>query len=134
MSAQQDKHIPAARRQVDIALPEVVGRKPRAVQVTASPGAAVTVVCHEGEPARVAIVAGPTTVLIGAQATDAACLALPEDPADRLTDGRDGDGYDLGNPPPGCQPRSCVGCGGQKVVQVPRDGAWPDPGHGPRPG
>ncbi len=42
-------------------------------------------------------------------------------------DGGD-DGHDLGNPPPGCRPGPCVGCGGEKIVPVARMALGPIPG------
>jgi len=44
------------------------------VQVNVSAGAAVTVVCHDGAPGRVAVVAGAVLVLIDASGTDPAAL------------------------------------------------------------
>jgi hypothetical protein len=46
-----------------------------AVQVSVSAGAAVTVLCHDGTPGRVAVVAGAVRVLIDATGTDPATLA-----------------------------------------------------------
>jgi hypothetical protein len=50
---------------------------PPVVQVTVCPGAAVTVVYQDGEPGRMAIVAGPVRVLIEATADAADRPALP---------------------------------------------------------
>jgi hypothetical protein len=45
----------------------------------------------------------------------------------RADDSGDADdsGHDLNRPPPGCRPGTCVGCGGERLVQVPRMAVGP---------